>query len=155
MGNQSFEVICNDALEALSGVPDESFDALVMDPPYCSGGITPAAVQSGGMRKYVDTVSKGSFADSMSQIALYDFLRLVVVRGLRKLKSPGAVARDCLLEMTAEEVIACAEYRITNERKKGFFERDDAIQWGKLELLVLAIFQKSEIDREKGTFPHI
>lgn len=91
MKNQSFEVICDDALVALDGVPDESFDALVMDPPYCSGGITPAATQSGGMRKYVDTVSKGSFADSMSQIALYDFLRLVVVRGLRKLKSPGYV----------------------------------------------------------------
>ena len=65
------------------------------------------------------------------------------------------VARDCLLEMTAEEVIACAEFRITNERKEDLFERDDEIQWGKLVALVSAIFQKSKAGREKGTSAHI
>ena len=84
-----FEIIQRDALVALQELPDAAFDALVADPPYCSGGITPALVARGGVKKYVDTTRNGSFADSMSQFALYDFLRVIILRAREKLKSPG------------------------------------------------------------------
>ena len=84
-------IINGDALKTIEELETESFDALVMDPPYCSGGITPAMTAGGGLRKYVETVRNGSFADSMSQYALYTFRKYIIDEARRVLKSPGYI----------------------------------------------------------------
>ena len=50
----SFEIIQDDVLHALQDFErrGEKFDAVVMDPPYCSGGLLPAQVARGGIAKY-------------------------------------------------------------------------------------------------------
>lgn len=45
-------VICGDALEVLRALPNDSVDAVITDPPYCSGGRSINAKQQGTGRKY-------------------------------------------------------------------------------------------------------
>lgn len=71
---------CFDVLPKLSQY-GRRFDALIADPPYCSGGMTPQSTTSSrGILKYVEREDLGTFTDSMSQRAytLYtsEWLRL-------------------------------------------------------------------------------
>ena len=36
-------VIHGDALQVMQGMPDATIDAVVMDPPYCSGSVSEAS----------------------------------------------------------------------------------------------------------------
>ena len=45
-------MICGDALEVLRALPNDSVDAVITDPPYCSGGRSISAKQQGTGRKY-------------------------------------------------------------------------------------------------------
>lgn len=67
----------------------EKFDCVVMDPPYCSGGITPAAISSGGLKKYIDTVTLGDFEDGMTTAGFYRYLIEIFIRSRKILKRPG------------------------------------------------------------------
>lgn len=53
-----------DALTNLRELPDESVDAVIADPPYCSGGITAAdRMNQTARHKYVSTNAKHALAD--------------------------------------------------------------------------------------------
>lgn len=88
----SFEIIQGDCLEKLHELAKEGrkFDALVADPPYCSGAMSPADVSRGdAIRKYCDRVDLGSFSDAMSQRAFLLFTREWLHAARAVMKSPG------------------------------------------------------------------
>lgn len=88
----TYRIINDDVINALKELEPhgEQFDALVMDPPYCSSGVVPGRTV-GGVAKYVETKRNGSFSDSMTQTALYDFIREVVRRSLLVMRSRSYV----------------------------------------------------------------
>lgn len=67
----------------------EKFDCVVMDPPYCSGGLLPAQIARSGITKYLDTTTLGDFEDGMSQLAFFRFMIEVFTRSKRVLNQPG------------------------------------------------------------------
>lgn len=77
-----YEIIEGDCIEVLQRLEKEGrkYDALVADPPYCSGAMQPAQISSKGVRKYVEKEYKATFWDGMSQrsFTLYasEWLRL-------------------------------------------------------------------------------
>lgn len=85
------EIIQDDVLHALQELEKrgEKFDCVVMDPPYCSGGLLPAQVARGGIAKYSEMVTLGDFEDGMSALTFFKFM-IEVFRGARSvLKKPG------------------------------------------------------------------
>ena len=62
-----------DALELLPTFPPASFDAIVTDPPYCSGGLTAAERTRPASKKYVQSRQKTRWpefeSESMDQAA--------------------------------------------------------------------------------------
>ncbi len=87
-----FEIInahCLDALETLKR-QDRKFDAIVADPPYCSGGFLPAQKMGKGAEKYSDSTKfLGTFSDGMTERVLYRFTEEWVRKALEVLNSPG------------------------------------------------------------------
>ncbi len=67
----SVDLIFGDALETLNAFVTEgrTFDALVTDPPYCSGGVTPADRRRSPNAKYFDTKNP-AFDDGLDQFSL-------------------------------------------------------------------------------------
>ena len=56
-------VYCGDALAVLASLPDASIDACLADPPYSSGGTTPASRQRSTRSKYVSSDAKHDLPD--------------------------------------------------------------------------------------------
>ena len=52
-----------DALELLPMFPDASFDSIVTDPPYCSGGLTASERARPASAKYVQSGQKIQWPD--------------------------------------------------------------------------------------------
>lgn len=50
--NQKWEIIQGDALKVLSGFAPNTFDAVITDPPYASGGRTQSEKNKSTARKY-------------------------------------------------------------------------------------------------------
>lgn len=97
MAAPTFEILeahCFDALEDLRW-RGERFDAVVADPPYCSGACTVAELTRGkGLEKYVDSVETRrdefpEFPDAMSQRAFILFSAEWIRRCRELLRSPG------------------------------------------------------------------
>lgn len=67
------EIIQDDVLHALQDFErrGEKFDAVVMDPPYCSGGLLPQQIARGSVSKYGVRTDLGDFEDGMSQLAFF------------------------------------------------------------------------------------
>lgn len=92
-----FEIINGDALTILTGLGDEGreFDAIVADPPYCSGGTTPADRARGVAAKYyngktsTDNTRWIEYPDAMDQWSTYHFTRAWLLAGKRVLKPVG------------------------------------------------------------------
>ena len=85
------EIIQDDVLHALHDFErrGEKFDAIVMDPPYCSGGLLPAQVARGGIAKYSEMTTLGDFEDGMGALTFFKFL-IEVFRGAKRvLRQPG------------------------------------------------------------------
>ena len=82
-----------DALEFLATLPPESVDAVITDPPYCSGGFSEVGKQaSKGMASKQSIKANGWFCgDSMTTGGLVYLLRSCMVEFFRVLK-PGASA---------------------------------------------------------------
>lgn len=87
----SFEIIERDIFEAMDALRDDGrrFDVLIADPPYCSGGNTPASVARSGVLKYLDTCALGDFRDNMTQRTFMNFTREWLAEAATLLKSPG------------------------------------------------------------------
>lgn len=87
----AWQIIQEDVLFALAELEKrgEKFDCVVMDPPYCSGGLLPQQVVRGGVSKYSKRTDLGDFEDGMSQLAFFHFMVEVFVRSKRVLNQPG------------------------------------------------------------------
>ena len=85
------EIIQDDVLHALQDFErrGEKFDCVVMDPPYCSGGLLPAQVARSGIAKYSEMTTLGDFEDGMSALTFWRFMIEVFTRSRRVLKKPG------------------------------------------------------------------
>lgn len=85
------EIIQDDVLHALQDFERrcEKFDCVVMDPPYCSGGLLPAQVQRSGIAKYCNTVTLGDFEDGMSALTFFRFMIEIFRGSKRVLNQPG------------------------------------------------------------------
>lgn len=90
----TFEILQGDCLNKLHELAEtgRNFDAIVADPPYCSGAMSPADVSRGNaIAKYCDRIDLGSFSDAMSQRAFLLFTREWLHAARPVLKSPGYV----------------------------------------------------------------
>ena len=99
-----YEIHNADVLETLEILVDhgETFDAVVTDPPYCSGGVTVAERKRSLQRKYFGNRAGTAwqfdgvqFADSMDLNALYDFTRRWLRLCWQLLTPPGYVFIFC------------------------------------------------------------
>lgn len=54
-------IICGDSLSVMRGLPDQSYDAIITDPPYASGGLTTAERKASPARKYISSAKYLSF----------------------------------------------------------------------------------------------
>lgn len=83
-----------DAIAMLRGMPDASVDAIVMDPPYCSGGLTESARRSAsgqGLRSE-NLRAHGWFGgDTMGTQGLAELLRLAAVEARRVVRASGSM----------------------------------------------------------------
>lgn len=91
-------VIHGDALQVMESMPDASIDAVVMDPPYCSGGVSEAnrsAAKGQGLRG--SSISRfGWFVgDNMGTAGLIFLLRSVAVESIRLLRGSGSMLVFC------------------------------------------------------------
>lgn len=85
------EIIQDDVLHALQDFErrGEKFDCVVMDPPYCSGGLLPAQVAKSGIAKYSEMTTLGDFEDGMGALTFFKFLVEVFRGSKRVLRQPG------------------------------------------------------------------
>lgn len=89
-----------DCLEVLRTLPDASVDAVVTDPPYCSGGMTEAQRKSAthqGLRSETIRDGKAQWftSDSMTTNGFLFLMRCIANEGLRLLKDGGSMLCFC------------------------------------------------------------
>lgn len=89
-----------DCLEVMEGFADDTFEALICVPPYCSGGVTEAGrgrATHQGLR--AETMRAGRFkwfgGDNMTTAGLVFLLRSVAVEALRVVKPSGHLMMFC------------------------------------------------------------
>lgn len=91
--SQQFSVICNDALRGIKTLKSASIDAVISDPPYCSGASTEAGKQQAagqGLRSENLRTNITWFAnDNMTTAGLVWLLRELAIESKRVLKKGG------------------------------------------------------------------
>lgn len=115
------KVIHGDCLDVLRAMPDGCVDAVVTDPPYCSGAATEAGGGSAthqGLRS--ETMRGGRFdwfdADNMTTSGLMWLLRNVCVEASRVVHSGGSVIAFCDWRMVTSigPAMESAGFRLRN-----------------------------------------
>jgi DNA modification methylase len=95
----TWEVITGDCLEVLKGMEGGSVDAVVTDPPYCSGGYMEAQKNTRAQGLRGATVSADQFkwfaGDNMSTSGLVWLLRTLMVECRRILRPDRSVFMCC------------------------------------------------------------
>lgn len=91
-------VICADSLETMRNMPDGCIDAVVTDPPYCSGGVSEASRSSAsgqGLRS--ENIARfGWFVgDNMGTAGLVWLLRVAAWECHRLLRGNGSMLMFC------------------------------------------------------------
>ena len=92
------KLYCGDCLDVLRTLPDASVDAVVTDPPYCSGGISESQrTRAGGQGLRSENIRRfGWFVgDNMGTAGLVWLLRAVAVESRRILKPTGSLVVFC------------------------------------------------------------
>lgn len=91
------QIIVGDCLEVMRAMPDNSIDAVITDPPYCSGGVSESARTSA--KKHGVRGDKPYFkwfvGDNMGTAGLTYLLRSVAFESLRLLKDSGSMLVFC------------------------------------------------------------
>lgn len=90
----NFEIRNGDVLEELEKLNAERrrFDALLADPPYCSGSMSPGSVMQGASSsKYCQSPDLPTFVDAMSQRVFQSFTYTWLKKTRPLLRSPGYV----------------------------------------------------------------
>lgn len=110
-----------DCLECIAELDQDSIDAVLTDPPYCSGAATEAgrgAATHQGLRS--ETMRSGRFdwfdADNMTTSGLVWLLRTMAVRADRPLKKGGSILAFCDWRMafSVGPAMESAGYRLRN-----------------------------------------
>lgn len=87
-------IIHGDCLQAMQGLPDASIDAVVTDPPYCSGGFTEAArttAKGQGLRSETLAEVGWFVGDKMGTAGLLFLMRAVAFESIRLLRGSGSL----------------------------------------------------------------
>lgn len=87
------QIIQGDCLVQLKKIQTESVDAIVTDPPYCSGGYTETGKRFG--KKYRSNNTKWFDNDNMTSMGLVWLLREVLAESQRVLKPGGSALLFC------------------------------------------------------------
>lgn len=88
------QILHDDCLNAMRQLPDGCVDAVITDPPYCSGGFTEAARRaSNGSGLRSETRRDGGWfvADNMGTAGLMFLLRAVAFETVRLLRAGGSM----------------------------------------------------------------
>jgi DNA modification methylase len=91
-------IYCRDGLRLMSEMPDESIDALVMDPPYCAGAVSEAQrTRAPGQGLRSENVRRfGWFTgDNMGTAGLVWLMRAVAFEACRVVKPTGSLVTFC------------------------------------------------------------
>lgn len=114
-------VIEGDCLDALRALPDGCADAVITDPPYCSGAATEAGRGSAthqGLRS--ETMRSGRFdwfgADNMTTSGLMWLLRSIAVEATRVVRPEGSLLAFCDWRMVTSlaPAMESAGFRLRN-----------------------------------------
>lgn len=102
----AYTLLHGDCLELLRTLPDNSVDAVVTDPPYCSGGFSEAAKKSAtyqGLRSETirDGKEKWFTSDAMTSNGFLFLMRSVANESLRVLRDGGSMLCFCDWRMYA------------------------------------------------------
>lgn len=92
------EILHGDALDVMASMPDASIDAVITDPPYCSGSVSEASragAKGQGLRS--ENIARfGWFVgDNMGTAGLVFLLRSVAFESIRLLKGSGSMLVFC------------------------------------------------------------
>lgn len=91
-------IICGDALEAMAGLPEQSIDCVITDPPYCAGAISEAQrtrEKGQGLRSETCRRLGWFVGDNMGTAGLAWILRSVAVASRRIVKTSGSMIAFC------------------------------------------------------------
>jgi site-specific DNA-methyltransferase (adenine-specific) len=92
------QIIHGDCLQAMMDLPDASIDAIVTDPPYCSGGVSEAsrsAAKGQGLRSENITRFGWFIGDNMGTAGFIWLMRSVAFESIRLLKKSGSMLVFC------------------------------------------------------------
>jgi DNA modification methylase len=98
------QIIHGDCLDVLRGMPDASVDAVVTDPPYCSGGVSETGRRgAAGQGLRSSTIQRfGWFkADNMGTSGLVWLLRSMAFESIRLMRDGGSLVVFCDWRMFA------------------------------------------------------
>lgn len=88
------QIIHGDCLQMMKTLPDGCVDAIVTDPPYCSGGFTETQKRNApgqGLRSETLQDVGWFVGDQMGSVGLAYLLRAVAFEGIRLLKGGGSM----------------------------------------------------------------
>lgn len=91
-------VLQGDCLEIMAGMPDGCIDAVITDPPYCSGSVSEAsrtAAKGQGLRSENIRRMGWFVGDNMGTAGLVWLIRSMAVEALRLLKGKGSLLIFC------------------------------------------------------------
>lgn len=93
-----YTMIRGDCIEKMRALPDASFDMVLTDPPYSSGGLFSGDRKADTTTKYADKDYRGMArfdgfsGDNMDQRSYTEFMRMVFALAREKTKESGIVA---------------------------------------------------------------
>ncbi|MBF6328747.1 DNA-methyltransferase [Nocardia transvalensis] len=112
------EIICGEALATMRDLPTASFDALITDPPYCSGGTsTPDRTSRTAHEKYTDSGSSArampDFPDQRDQRSFTLWCTFWLTEVLRLVRPGGQalVFTDWRQLPALSDALQCAGWR--------------------------------------------
>ena len=91
-------VLCGDAVDVMRTLPDGCIDAVVTDPPYCSGSVSEArrtAARGQGLRSENLTRFGWFIGDNMGTAGLVFLIRSMAFEAVRLLKTSGSILIFC------------------------------------------------------------
>lgn len=91
-------IIVGDCIEGLRMLPDASVDAMVTDPPYCSGAVGEAqrtGAKGQGLRSETRARLRWFTGDNMGTAGLVALLRAVAFESMRVVKPEGSAVFFC------------------------------------------------------------
>ena len=92
------EIIHGDCLQVMASLPDASIDAVITDPPYCSGSVSEAsrsAAKGQGLRSENLNRFGWFVGDNMGTAGLVFLLRAVAFESIRLLRGSGSLLVFC------------------------------------------------------------